>query len=261
MKKIIVLFIITSIFPICVVHTQTYYGKGLFGKFDIINDTICTLCFLSNFGNEIDTCLMRKNNDTIVISSKESWRCKVNIYDEYQIETPIKDIIEDIIIVKQYNYSFSNKKYEYVGEYLGIYDSITKTYILRRGSLPRGNYILVFKHIFSYSRIKCDIDSYYNNYIGLELNPLCSNGKILIFNEFKLLIKGDKLVPIDKEQQTQCWLDNGFLFPKMKLSNKNKKFKIIKGNYIGLMNMPTEFMSESKLSKPLQKKYMEYLNK
>lgn len=238
---------------------QIYYGEKSFGQVQIINDSVCTISFLYGFWYEIDTCFIRKSEDTIFISSKESWRCKVNIYNEDRIGTLGKDIdvIGDIIIVKQYDYSFPNKKYKYVGEYPGIYDSIKKTYILRRGSFSWGNYLLVYKDIFFYFRIKCVIDSCYNNYVGLELNPRKYNGK-LIFNEFPLLVKGNKLVPIDKEKQAQCWLDNGFLFPKMTISDKRKKYNVINANYIGLRNLPTELSPE--LSKFLPKKYMKYLN-
>ncbi len=255
MKKLIIFFIIVIVLHILSYsQVQTYYGKKSFGQIQIINDTICTISFFYNYGYAIDTCFIRKSKDTIFISSKESWRCEINIYDENQIETPIKDII----IVKQYNYSFSNRKYEYVGEYPGIYDTIKKMYILRRGSFSRGNYLLVYKDISSYSRIKCTIDSCYNNYVGLKLNPQCLGNRMMIFNEFPLLVKGNKLVPIDKEKQAQCWLDNGFLFPKMTISDKCKKYNVINANYIGLRNLSTELSPE--LSKFLPKKYMKYLN-
>lgn len=256
------LYVSLMILIVCAnIQAQIYYGKKSFGQIQIINDSVCTISFLYNYGYAIDTCFIRKSEDTIFISSKESWRCKVNIYKEDKIETLGKDIdiIRDIIIVKQYNYSFPNKKYEYVGEYPGIYDSIEKTYILRRGSFSWGNYLLVYKDLFCYSRINCVIDSMYNNYVGLELNPQCLVNRMLIFNDFPLLVKGNKLVPIDKEKQAQCWLDNGFLFPKMTISDKRKNYNVIYANYIGLKNLSTELNPE--LSKFLPKKYMEILNK
>jgi hypothetical protein len=80
----------------------------------------------------------------------------------------------------------------------------------------------------------------------------------VVFNEFPLLIKRNRLIPIDKEKQMQCWLDNGFFFPKMKIRKKEEKYDIINGYHIGLRNLPTEM--KQGISKPLPRKYRKYLN-
>jgi hypothetical protein len=211
---------------------------------------VCTVTFISGIGGSysVDSCYIHKHGDTIFLATKTQWRCKVNSFDKEQTaNNPWYSIV-----VKIYQYSYHNKKYEYTADIIGIYDSIKNSYILEIGALPKGNYIIVYKDTFFYYRAKCSFDKD-RNYVVLE-NPNYVHG--VIFNEFPLFVKGNRLIPIDKEKQAQCWLDNGFLFPKMKISKKEKKYNIINGYYIGLRNLPAEVEE----LKPLPHRYMKYLN-
>lgn len=234
----------------CFAHAQTYYGEKLFGRLEMIDDSVCTIAFIS-MGDyyPVDSCCVRKHEDTVFLSTKKQWRYKVNIFDKQQtVDNPWY-----CSIIKIYRYSFSNK-YEYITDVVGSYDSITRSIVVEEIVFGKGQYIVVFKDIFTYYRVKCSFDKE-RNFVVLDENPDYTNE--LIFNEFPLLVKGNKLIPIDKEKQMQCWLDNGFFFPKMKMSKKTKKYKIINGHYIGLRNLPTKMESLEKL-KPLPRKYMKY---
>jgi hypothetical protein len=243
----------------CFGHAQTYYGEKLFGRLEMINDSVCTIAFIS-MGDyyPVDSCCVRKHGDTVFLSTKKQWRYKVNIFDKQQtVDNPWY-----CSIIKIYRYSFPNK-YEYITDVVGAYDSTTRSIVVEEIVFGRGHYILVYKDIFTYYRVKCSFDKE-RNFVVLEENPDYTNE--IIFNEFPLLVKGNKLIPIDKEKQMQCWLDNGFFFPKMKMSKKTKKYKIINGHYIGLRNLPTKMESLEKLE-PLQitpqnqNKRVEYLDK
>jgi len=239
----IILFISTQ--------AQTYYGKNLFGRLQIINDSTCTVTFISWLASHsVDTCYIYKHGDTIFLSTKAKWRYKVNAFEKRQIATnpwfPI--------IIKKYKYS--NKKYEYISDAIGVYDSVAKSIVLEDDIFSRGNYIIVFEDLFIYYRVKCSFDNK-SYYVVLKEHPDYTKG--VIFDDFPLLIKKNRLIPIDKEKQVQCWLDNGFFFPKMKMSKKHKKYNIINGNYIGLRNLPTKMESLEKL-KPLPRKYIKYLD-
>jgi hypothetical protein len=232
------------------IKAQTYYGRNLFGRLQIINDSTGTITFISYLDTySIDSCYIHKQGDTVFLSTKAQWRHKVNVYD--RIQTATNTWFSTVI--KVYEYSFPDKKYEYVGDFIGIYDSISKSIVVEEIAFYRGNYIIVYKDFFFYYRVKCSFGTD-RNYLVLERNSNYSQG--VVFNEFPLLIKGNRLIPIDKKKQAQCWLDNGFLFPKMKISKKNKDYHIINGHYIGLRNLP----AEKEELKPFPRKYMKYLN-
>jgi len=112
--------------------------------------------------------------------------------------------------------------------------------------------IIVCKDINAiYYRVRYSIEQE-NCFLALEWNPDYVKG--VIFNEFPLLVKGNRLIPIDKEKQLECWFDNGFFFPKMKLSKKNKKYDVMNGHDVGLKNLPAEM--KKGISKPLPRKYI-----
>jgi hypothetical protein len=229
---------------------QTYYGKDLVGKLQIVNDSTSIITFISWMDiQSVDSCYIRKHGDTIFLSTKARWRDKVSVYDKMQTATnpwfPT--------VIKIYVYSFPKKKYIYLGDNIGIYDSTKNSIVLEENVFGRENYIIVYKLFFTYFRIRCSFDTD-RNYLVLERNPEYSQG--IVFDEFPLLIKKNRLIPIDREKQAQCWLYNGFLFPKMKISKKNKDYHIFNGHYIGLRNLPIE----KEGLKPLPRKYLKYLN-
>lgn len=238
------------------IEAQTYYGKNLFGRLQIVNDSIGTVTFISWMDTRsVDSCSLRKHGDTLWLSTEVRTRYRVNIYDQMQPNfNPWFPVI-----IKIYSYTAYNKKYNFIGENTAIYDSLTKTIVLNYNVFSSGTYIIAFWVLGEYYRVKCDFGYYqqpYKKYLTLQEDTNYFHG--VVFNEFPLLIKGNKLIPIDKEKQMQCWLDNGFFFPKMKMSKKTKKYKIINGHYIGLRNLPTKMESLEKL-KPLPRKYMKHL--
>ncbi|HON20018.1 MAG TPA: hypothetical protein PLW70_01610 [Bacteroidales bacterium] len=256
MKKISVLLIIMTLFALSS-KAQLYYGKDLFGRLKIINDSVCTVTFISwmDIRSE-DTCSFRKQGDTLWLSTKARIRYRVNVYDKNQ---PVfKPWIP--VIIKTYSYTAYNKKYNFSDEKTAIYDSLTKTIVLNESGFSEGTYIIAFRIFGEYYRVKCDFGYYQKperKYLTLQEDTNYFHG--VVFNEFPLLVKGNKLIPIDEEKQVQCWLDNGFFFPKMKMSKKHKKYNIINGNYIGLRNLPTKMKGLEKL-KPLPRKYIKYLD-
>ena len=236
MKKLFVLFITVLTFTISI-EAQTYYGKNLFGRLQAINDSVVTVTFISFMDTRsVDTCYIRKNVDTIFLSTKAQWRNKVNIFDNVQtFSYPCYPW--DYPIIKIYEYSYPDKKYKYQDEFVGVRDSLTHSIYVEH-VFYRGSYIIVYKDFFFYYRVKCSFNNE-RNFIVLESNPaynVFQQG--VVFNEFPLLVKGNKLIPIDKEKQMQCWLDNGFFFPKMKISKEIKKYHVINGHYIGVRDLP-----------------------
>ncbi|MFV0502294.1 MAG: hypothetical protein ACK5MH_11980 [Bacteroidales bacterium] len=86
MKKIFIYFAVITLSSIKILNAQTYYGKNEFGKFEFINDSVCTVSFLGlPFWDIVDTCSYIKNQDTIFLSSKIQ-QCEIK-YRSY--ESPI----------------------------------------------------------------------------------------------------------------------------------------------------------------------------
>lgn len=253
MKKLITLsFIMILLFGS--MQAQTYYGKKSFGRLKMVDDSICTVTFIScmDINNQcVDTCYIHKQGDTIFLSTKAKWRYKVNVFEEEQIateplwKTPIK-------IYKYYSF---DKSYSLM-DVSGIYyeDSNTGSIIIEQFMFTKGFYIIIYRDIFEYYRVKYFFNED-KNYVVLERNHNYANG--VIFNEFSLLVKGNRLLPIDKEKQMQCWFDNGFFFPKMRMSKKYKKYNVINGYHIGLRNLPAEI--KKGISKPLPRRYVKDL--
>jgi hypothetical protein len=237
-----------------ITKAQIYYGKDLFGKLQIVNDSTGTITFITWLaGRSVDSCYIRKHGDTIFLSTKARWRNKVSVYKTIQTATnpwfPA--------VIKIYEYNFHEKKYEYISDNIGIYDSTKQSIVLEENVFGRGTYIIVYRTFLSYFRVKCSFNTD-RNYVVLEGNP-DYNLQGVVFDEFPLLAKKNRLIPIDKKKQLECWLDNGFFFPKMKISKKEKKYDIISGHYVGLRNLPMQMRED--ISKPLPRKYLEYLNR
>lgn len=140
------------------IEAQTYYGKNLFGRLKTVNDSVVTVTFISFMDTRsVDTCYIRKNVDTIFLSTKAQWRHKVNILDSVQpFSYPCYPW--NYPIIKLYRYSYPDKKYEYQDEFVGVYDSLIHSIVIE-SVLYRGSYIIVFVNVnrqifnFTYSII------------------------------------------------------------------------------------------------------------
>jgi hypothetical protein len=81
----------------------------------------------------------------------------------------------------------------------------------------------------------------------------------IFLDDFPLLIKGNKLIPIDKKKNEECFINNGFYFPIIKKSKKEKNFKTIPAWTIGLQGLscgkcvPTFSSYKPKLSRKYKK--------
>jgi hypothetical protein len=78
-------------------EAQTYYGKGNFGRLEMLNDSTCTICFIispnitnSQGGKLTDTCSLVKSGDTLYISTRERFRFKAaeNYSDDFLEDNP-----------------------------------------------------------------------------------------------------------------------------------------------------------------------------
>lgn len=218
------------------VFSQTYYGKKNFGQFEIINDSVCTVSFLGLPDWDIvDTCYYKRNNDTLFFSSNPKQQCKI----EYN---PYESTVGKGFPVLMKLYQKRQKKYELVGEIWDLtYDTLNKRIVWNE---HRDDNLLLVIRIGPYydirTKVKRQVIKISSDKIPLIINvdyvPTC-----MYFDNFPLLIKGNKLVPIDKEKNEQCWIENGFYFPKMKKSKKKKDYNTFAYWSKGLRGLPSGY--------------------
>src|SRR5574344_566674 len=221
MKNIIIILILLfSNF----VFSQSYYGKNDLGKIEFINDSTCLVSFLGfPYCDIVDTCTYIKNNDTILLSTKLKQQCNIEYhYDESTIGKGYPVLLKTYI-----KYSNGYKLGEEVWNL--IYDTLNKR-IIWNNSLNEDKLIVI--RIGPYYDVRKFIKRQEGtNYGGIM--PIIINLNFgpsynyLYFDNFPLLLKGNKLVPIDKEKNETCWIENGFYFPIMKRSKKVKRYRTI----------------------------------
>ncbi|MFA5542108.1 MAG: hypothetical protein WC984_10575 [Bacteroidales bacterium] len=230
MRKVI-LFVFVFLYTIQV-HSQIYYGEKDFGRIELLKDSIMTVSFArEGYEDLIDTCYYRIKGDTMFLSSKIKKRYEVEINDKRQ---PIGDGFP--VLVKYY--WKTGKGYELVFEYLPIYDTVNEQ-IVFNGDFPiNEGVILVIYDEINYNRM------IWENGLSKKftIKKVKNSGlQHVFFDDFPLLVKGGKLIPIDKDKNFLSWVNNGFYFPIMKRAKKEMEYKTIGIWTIGLRGLPSGF--------------------
>lgn len=204
---------------------QKYYGQNGYGMLELIDDTTAITSFTGGLGIDFtihkkEKCFIRKVKDTLFLSTFERWRYigyvdSAVCYDKNQCFP---------ILYKLFNYNHQYKKYDFLYEGIGWNDISTGYIYIQDVDLFQGDYLIIIKKYNKYERIPLSYIENFDNPAILISTNLKFRGD-LVFDEFPLLIKGNKLIPINYNKQIQCWKENGFVFPKMKKQNKLKSYK------------------------------------
>ncbi len=210
MKKV---FILTIYIIFCnIIFAQTYYGKNNLGKLEFINDSIYVTSFYTFTEMRFyDTGTYYKVGDTLFLNSKVKLPFVLEeVSREERFETGSGNDINRII-------KFFSKDKEMRGCYrmtkecagYGIfYDSINKE-LKCPVPICNGEVIVVFE-CGIYRRIKAN-----GNYKYYKIKIMDDKIDRIYLDNFPLLIKKNKLIPIDKNKNEDCWINNGFYFPTM----------------------------------------------
>lgn len=229
-KKLILLIVLTCMCCLC--FGQVYYGKDEFGKIEFVNDTIALIAFINTNG-AINNCQVYyySNNDTIYLTTKIKEPFDI-YFSKNQIPINIGGWCE---LTKLYFFSENILKLGIEGCY-GYYDTISKITVFN-DFLVKNNDIIVLQDGPYYVRLKIHTNNIEERYFAIRHNG-DSFDDVVFFNKFPLLKKRNSLIPINKSLNNQCWVTNGFFFPKMKVSKKNRKFKTIPRWSKGLRGLP-----------------------
>ncbi|MBR4511390.1 MAG: hypothetical protein IKO59_01170 [Bacteroidales bacterium] len=204
---------------------QRYYGQNGYGMLEIIDDTTAIVSFTEKLGvdftfHQKEKCLIRRVNDTLFLSTFERWKYVGHVdsaicYDKNQCFP---------ILYKLFYYNHKYKKYDILHEGVGWDDLSTGDIYIQDADLFPGDYMIIIKKYNKYERIALSCLVNFDNPAILISTNQKFHGD-LIFDEFPLLIKGNKLIPINYNKRIQCWKENGFVFPIMKKQKKLKSYK------------------------------------
>jgi hypothetical protein len=245
MKNIIfiLLVVLSSVFH-SNLYSQVYYGKKELGKFEIINDSICTVSFINIPGSAafhvVDTCSYIKAGDTIFISTKVRNKFEIIPYDK-PIPTRFGVTVSIKVYFKKNNrLVFTNETVQ--GKEFAL-DTINNQLLFKKKyvSVYDGNILLFYTDMYGYTRLKLDNSYSFNDYLLIKFNKMNTNQSVF-FDSFPLIMRKNKIIPIDKTQQEKCWVDNGFYFPKMKKSSTIKEYNGIFWHEIGISGLTYFYM-------------------
>ncbi|MBQ9313363.1 MAG: hypothetical protein IJ213_10030 [Bacteroidales bacterium] len=233
MKKNLILTLL--LFSVQLLFSQSYYGKDDFGRLEFINDSNYVVSFYSHAeGLFFDTGTYYKIKDTIFLNSMKK---EAFVFEEVDEKD---NIYMDSANGCDYNlmmkfFYLKNKKYEMSKECTGsliYYDNINKE-IKTPFSVHKDDIVVIFDGMI-YKRFIPRPSKEYPDYPGTDsyrIKIVDDKDDRVYLNDFPLLIRGNKLIPIDKNKNYDCWVNNGFYFPKMKRNEKRRKREAETENY------------------------------
>ena len=227
-KFFILIFIVLQNITInCQDLGSHYYGKGGLGHLEFISDSLCAISFLSNSLKEpfIDTAYYHRNGDTIFISTQIKDRYEIRTYD-----TQPKFNCNDYAIIQPYT-TMRNRKYIIYAHYIIPYDTTTNELYLEKGNFHinvNWHPILYYKgyHRLCFYCCYSHLSSMHYNIVKLME---FETDQSLFINEFPLIIKRNRLVPISSKYvaNTKFYNDNGFYFSIMRSCKELKNYKTL----------------------------------
>jgi hypothetical protein len=216
---------------------EIYYGQNDFGKIKILNDSALIVYFIGHLMAPEwgDTCFYKRYGDTIKMSTHIKSRFIVTIDDTV---LHLKSDECEPIVLKQFEKQPTKKGYEYqLLSECGAMSCYPEGIILSEFRIRNGM-IIVIKDCIEYVRLKWIYGDITTKSAMIKTSVSANH---LVFDKFPLLLKSDKLIPTDKKAIEQCWIDNGFYFPKMKKSKRIKRYKTVSYWLIGLTGLPHGF--------------------
>jgi hypothetical protein len=218
-------------------NAQSYYGINNFGKIEFLNDSMyqiyCAMDFgIDEFYQYPDTGYYRNQDDTIWLSSK----IKIP-YQLYRFEE--KQSVDSVfpVFLKRYVYDCNENLYKLEQESCsGILDE-NRPLIVFNDQHVNKNDLLVFLWGIEYERLIWEEED--TNFFAIQyIDTLHTVHRRIYFNEFPLVKRKKKLIPIDEKKVQQCWIENGFYFPIMKKRKGRKDFATLARWSMGMQGLP-----------------------
>lgn len=239
------IFLLTFLLGYNFAFAQHYYAANGSGEMELLNDSTYIISFYGYNGIDYyDTGYYFCNNDNVIITSwKHNWS---TIMDEFDTTTccPSND---DLYVIRKYRcisgqYQLMNEKIVNKVYAVDDYDVIS----LGIDRWFPEDIIIVYdnNNVWRRCSIGKNIDCG-ELFIKLIPSKKESPGRIYL-NHFCLQKKGNQLVPMSGTQQFDCWVINGFVFPKMQKKRRvlHKSFFGYRGQY-GIERVQQVYCDES----------------
>lgn len=239
------LIIMTLLLLSNTIEAQVYIGNNNFGKLEFVNDSICELTFYNFYSLKIiNKCSFVKREDTIYISSQCKMLYTIDYFDTIQNNS--RGIPA---LIKVYERNYKNN-YHMVDE---IYDLQYDTIL---NKITINNYVpsdcIMVLRINPFYDIRCFIpwqqswrqSNSHTGRVNITINIYYNGMGEVYLDKFPLLIRGKKIIPISKEKQEQCWIENGFYFPKMKIKSNKKRFTTMDYTFRSLSGLPNAYFNK-----------------
>lgn len=218
---------------------EYYYGEGDFGELVIKDDSMYFVSFYDMPPEPLclsyDTGFYYRIGDTLFLNSV--CKRKYEIIECSEQDTAIKQCNSDYIVKL---YRMSNGNYYQINEFCSVQNPNNEAELFIGGHSFYRNDLIVIGYWGIGERFRVGKELPYGNYkIRILDNDI--REKRIYLDEFPLLIKGKKLIPIDKMKNKECWINNGFYFPAMKKEKKRDKYKVIGLWYRGVIGLPNGY--------------------
>lgn len=233
-KCAIILLVATTFSP-NVADAQHYYANNETGELEFINDTQYVISFYS-LANLIfyDTGYYTKDNDTFFLTSNKQF--SYSISSEFDT-SELKGYGHFPFLIKSFAKRPEGKTRSYERIEMKGFRNKEKDIIYSGPTVYIGDMLVVFDN-WIYRRFKVSKE-FIRDYTPWQRTV--SNYWLIIerdkmdriyLNRFPLLIRGEKLIPIDKDSIYSCYLLNGFIFPTMDTKSRQlrKRCVLYRGN-------------------------------
>lgn len=218
---------------------EYYYGEGDFGELVIKDDSMYFVSFYDMPPEPLclsyDTGFYYRIGDTLFLNSV--CKRKYEIIECSEQDTAIKQCNSDYIVKL---YRMSNGNYYQINEFCSVQNPNNEAELFIGGHSFYRNDLIVIGYWGIGERFRVGEELPYGNYkIRILDNDI--REKRIYLDEFPLLIKGKKLIPMDERKNKECWINNGFYFPAMKKEKKRDKYKVIGLWYRGVIGLPNGY--------------------
>lgn len=220
MKYPKIIFLVAILIVAIPSSAQHYYAKNGKAELKLINDSNYVLSFFSLFTNEyhlFDTGYYKIKDDILYLTSRPTNPMRLLPDFDTVNNTRVHD---RIFIVKEYHKTKNGYRMIIEGATNQMYVCNNENVICVPFKIGADNIIIVHdQKTGDYLRFKPNSETVRSQ---KYLHPFKSfiafkqefAGKVYL-DSFPLKMRGNSLIPIDKNKNYDCWLHNGIYFPKM----------------------------------------------
>lgn len=203
---------------------QQYCGEYNRFLFEVVNDSLAKGAFLKDFEHDMKLKTydihLSKRGDTTFLNLNRPHRLTWSVITQAKAEEVLKNQSGKHVIVKCFIPNYRSVSPDYLKKWEGVYlmDTHSHQIILPYKLIP-DDYIFV---VNAWGCVRTFVPKnecpHEDERLLLDLSgvysPIGEDSKCL-FDNFPIRITNDSIIPLNKEKNFECWIENGFRFPDM----------------------------------------------